>query len=215
MAAAGVGAIVLASLTQQMLFQFKMNHHLEAKMEALNLRQELTLMLGNDASCDVSFAGLNVSVANSADGDYTDITSSISGTNPLNVIKNSYTTNNRLINITEIKLFKPLNKLGGAPNNTTPYEFKLKMTTQEKGGLGMTIPVDGPTVLLNVSAGITNAADACSSILSPGPKVDYTACITSPDTQWYNCPADHVLISFNCTGDCGTGEMQVTCCRLK
>lgn len=162
--AAGVGVIVMTALSQQLLSQTRMTRYLEAKMEAINLKQELVLMLGSDLNCDASFAGLTVNVANTTGGDYTDITSLITGANPLNVIRNSYTTNNRLINISEVRLFKPLNKLSGLPNNASPYEFQVRITAQEKGGLGQGIIVNGPTLVLNVT-GTTVDANGC---VAPG-----------------------------------------------
>lgn len=143
MVAAGVGLTVMTALTQQMVNQARMTRLLESKLEVNQFKQELALMLGDDANCDASFGGLTgLQVSNIGIDEYSDITSQLTGaTRPLSILKTSYSQNNRFLNITEVKLFKPSNKLSGVSNNTPPFEFKLKMTVQEKGGLGMIMPV--------------------------------------------------------------------------
>ncbi len=163
MVAAGVGLIAATALIQQMVNQARMIRHLESKLEANQLKQELALMLGDAANCDASFGGLTgLQVGNIGSDEYSDITSQLTGTSrPLSQLKSSYSQNNRFLNINEVRIFKPVNKLGGAPSNASPYEIKIKVIVQEKGGLEMIMQIDGPTIILNVTGGTIDAPDAC------------------------------------------------------
>ncbi|MEK6773285.1 MAG: hypothetical protein AABY64_05045 [Bdellovibrionota bacterium] len=138
------------------------------------MKQELALAMTNNLKCDASFAGLaGINLGNATIGDYTDITSAISGANPLTnslkAIKDSYTNNNQYITLTSFRLFKPYKKSDGITSNDglspplKQYEFHLKVVVQEKSGLGLALNVDGPKVNLNITTGTTVDADACGT----------------------------------------------------
>ena len=200
MVASGAGLIMMTALSTHLLSNARMTRHLESKMESMQLKQELTLLLGNDISCDSSFGGLTgLPVGSSGSDGYTAITSQLTGTiRPLSVLKTSYSGDtNRFIDVTAVSLFKPLNKLGGGANDGTvppnQYEYKVQMTVEAKGGFGMAMKVDGPTVVLTAPGGnVANDATACIGVSATVP----------------NCAVGQVLTGngsgFSCVSTAGT-----------
>lgn len=182
--AAGIGVVIMTAFTQQLVNQTRSTNYLEAKMETLNLKQELTVFITGDngANCNSAFANKSISFTNASTDQTVNITSTIAGT-PLASLIGNYTTNNRLITITSVNLFHPALKANGSPNTSTPYEFKLKMTAREKfgGSSARTFMIDGPKVILNMTTlPLVNAAGACGTP--------------------YTCPAGQVMSGYTNTG---------------
>ncbi len=205
--AAAIGIIIATALILQIISSGRQVHYLEAKIESINMKQELILLMNsnNGASCNTTFGGMSVNLANSSSGDFTDITSSISGT-PLQALVNSY-TNNRYIEVTTVKLFKPYLKMDGVtPNNSSPYEFNLKLTANEKSAYGgMTFNVDGPTIILNVATPpIVDSPDACiSGVFSNVVRVTASSgtCASGcAESITATCPAGRKLLTGSCSG---------------
>lgn len=159
--AAGIGIFIFSVIASQIVSSTRQVHYIDAKMETINLKQELALLLLNTTSCNGSFAGKTLTITSSSTGDDTDLTSTLTG--PLQALVNNYAANNRYISVTKVNLFRPPLKLDGVtPNTATPYEIKLSMIATEKGTSGKTMNVDGPLITLNVT-GTTVDVTACNA----------------------------------------------------
>ncbi len=216
MVAMGVSFIIIAALTSHMLSSARLINHLQSKMETVDLKQELALVLANTLQCNGSFGGLTVNVSGAPSGDTTDLTPVLSSSNPLQIVKNNYTLNNKYISITEFKLFKPLNKIDGTPNTASPFFFQIKLTVQEKGGMLLSYGVDGSSVFLNVTSGVVDAAPgACAG---SGNALPQTNCYWTPAADWTSI-ANRCNPGYYSAGqqqtDCGNWHdcEQLYCCR--
>lgn len=167
--AAGLGMVLMTAFAAAYQSNLRMTRHLESKLESMNLKQQLMLILNSTTSCNNSMVpGMPLNVADTLNAEYSDITSVLSAQTEANLLKalvGSYQINNRYLEITQVQLFKPLKKMDGTANTSTPYEFQLKMAVKEKGGLGLSMIVDGPSVSLKVSDGVVSS-DPCSTAAS-------------------------------------------------
>ncbi len=203
MVAAGIGMILMTAIASQLISSSQQIRYLEAKIESINMKQELIQTLANAVNCNATFSGKTVNLASDASGTYTILTDAINGT-PLKSLVDNYALNSRYISISGIRLFKPYNKSTGGLNNSSPYEFHLKIAATEKGSLtGRLINVDGPRILFVITAPPVIAS--CAAISSGGTLGSCSAGQTMIGINLDGTP--QCIVSGSTGGSCPTGQV--------